>query len=164
LHRGGCGVGRQGMPSRTGVLRPRSGAKRLSGALQAGLVGPRLRTPCRCDRGAQSDGGGYCRQSGTVAASWVPGAACVWYVRPGDSEDEHVPVPWIPDPGNPREAARRAGGPCRGDRAAVQVPGQLWRLLKGVRLGLLPARKPASRPARCCIRVSRILTSAVSWG
>jgi hypothetical protein len=39
---------------------------------------------------------------------------------------------------------------------------QLWKLLKGVRSSLVLARKPSSRPGRYCIRLSRVLTSAVS--
>ena len=40
---------------------------------------------------------------------------------------------------------------------------QLRGLQRGVKSSLVPARKPSMRPARCCIRLSRVFTSAVSW-
>jgi hypothetical protein len=36
-------------------------------------------------------------------------------------------------------------------------------LRKGVRSSPVPARKPSRRPGRDCIRLSRVLTGAVSW-
>ena len=40
---------------------------------------------------------------------------------------------------------------------------QLWELRKGVRSSPVLARKPSRRPGRYCIRLSRVLTRAVSW-
>jgi SAM-dependent methyltransferase len=38
-----------------------------------------------------------------------------------------------------------------------------WWDQKGVRSSPVPARKPSRRPGRYCIRLSRVLISAVSW-
>ena len=40
---------------------------------------------------------------------------------------------------------------------------QWWGLRKGVRSSPVPARNPSRRAGRYCIRLSRVLTSAVSW-
>src|SRR4051812_41572860 len=90
-----------------------------------------------------------------------------------NSPEEHRPLsgePWTSaDSGG---AGGFLGTPGDGSPVSQQDPSPLsavlaakdhhWRGYTGLRSSSVLARKPSSRPGRCCIRLSRVFTSAVS--